>query len=415
MGKAKTVSPFAPKTLPRMAPISGVRFATAEAGIRYKGRTDLMLAVMDPGTVAAGVLTQSKTRSAPVEWCVAQLEHGRARALVVNSGNANAFTGVKGRETVKLTAKFAAEAAGCKPDEVFVASTGVIGESMDAGTFGHILGHLVKQARPDAYEAAARAIMTTDTFPKLATRTATLGGVAVTINGFCKGAGMIAPDMATMLGFLFTDAAIARPVLQKLVASGAGKTFNCVTVDGDTSTSDTLILFATGAAASRGQKRVTRASDPALKDFTTALHDLMTELAIWVAKDGEGLTKFVTIEVEGAESSAAARRIGLSIGSSPLVKTAIAGEDPNWGRVVAAVGKSGQAADRDKLSIWYGDLLVAHEGERAPGYEEALVARYMTNREIKIRVGVGVGKGRATVWTCDLTHGYISINTDYRS
>jgi glutamate N-acetyltransferase/amino-acid N-acetyltransferase len=415
MGQPKTVSPFAPKSLPKMPTVAGVRFAVAEAGIRYKDRTDLMLALFDPGTRAAGVLTRSKTRSAPVEWCAAQLAHGRARALVVNAGNANAFTGLRGREAVRLTVEFAAEAAGCKPDEVFVASTGVIGEAMDAAKFGHLLDGLASKAKADAIEAAARAIMTTDTFPKLATRKAKIGGVEVTINGFCKGAGMIAPDMATMLGFLFTDAAIARPVLKKLVASGADKSFNCVTIDGDTSTSDTLILFATGAAEKRGQKRITRTSDPALEAFAAALHDLMAELAVWVAKDGEGATKFVTIAVEGAESAAAARRIGLSIGNSPLVKTAIAGEDPNWGRIVAAVGKAGEAADRDRLSIWYGDHIVARHGERAGEYDEATIARYMKRSEIDLRVDVGVGKGRATVWTCDLTHGYIAINADYRS
>jgi glutamate N-acetyltransferase/amino-acid N-acetyltransferase len=291
----------------------------------------------------------------------------------------------------------------------------VIGEPLDAGRFSHLLGDLAEAARANAFEAAARAIMTTDTFPKLATRKTKIGGVEVAINGFCKGAGMIAPDMATMLCFLFTDAAIARPVLKSLIRKSVQRTFNCVTIDGDTSTSDTLILFATGAAAERGQERVMRLSDPTLKGFAAALDDLMQELAIAVAKDGEGLTKFVTIDVQGAESDVAARRIGLSIGNSPLVKTALAGEDPNWGRIVAAVGKAGEAADRDKLSIWYGEHLVASEGERAAGYSEGAVARYMKGAELTIRVDVGVGRGRARVWTCDLTHGYIAINADYRS
>jgi glutamate N-acetyltransferase / amino-acid N-acetyltransferase len=414
-GTSKSVSPFAPKFDPKLPPISGVSFATAEAGIRYKGRTDVMLAILRPGTQVGGVLTRSKTRSAPVEWCATQLAHGRAGALVVNSGNANAFTGLKGRHAVELTVAHAAAAAGCKPEEVFVASTGVIGEPMNAGSFAHLLDGLAKSAQGDAFDAAARAILTTDTFPKLATRTTDIGGVSVTINGFCKGAGMIAPDMATMLAFLFTDAAIAAPVLQTLVAHSVKTTFNCVTVDSDTSTSDTLLLFATGAAAERGQNPVTHSDDPALKKFASALHELMEDLAILVAKDGEGLTKFVTINVEGAESDDAARRIGLSIGNSPLVKTAIAGEDPNWGRIVAAVGKAGEAADRDKLSIRFGDFLVAQAGERAAGYSEAAVAGYMKQGEINIGVDVGIGNGRATIWTCDLTHAYIDINADYRS
>jgi len=415
MGKATCVSPFAPKTLPDAPEIAGVRFATAEAGIRYKGRTDLLLAVLDPGTTVAGVLTQSKTRSAPVEWCAQALIDGQARALVVNSGNANAFTGKRGYEAVEITADAAAKALGCGTGEVFIASTGVIGEPMEAGKFAHLLDKLAKDARPAAWDAAARAIMTTDTFPKLATRRARIGDTEVTINGFCKGAGMIQPDMATMLCFVFTDAAIENAALQPLVGHAADRTFNCVTVDGDTSTSDTLLLFATGAAKARGCPRIADAADPRLEAFAAALHDLLKELAILVAKDGEGLTKFVTIEVEGAESGAAARTIGLAIANSPLVKTAIAGEDPNWGRVVMAVGKAGEAADRDRLSIWFGDHLVAKDGERAPSYDEDTVARYMKGAEITLRVDVGVGSGRATIWTCDLTHGYIDINAAYRS
>jgi glutamate N-acetyltransferase/amino-acid N-acetyltransferase len=265
----------------------------------------------------------------------------------------------------------------------------------------------------DAWQAAARAILTTDTVPKLATRRARIGDAEVVINGFCKGAGMIQPDMATMLCFVFTDAAIGAPALQTLVADAADRTFNCVTVDGDTSTSDTLLLFATGGA--EGCPRIAEASDPRLAAFAAALHDLLKELAILVAKDGEGITKFVTVEVGGAENDAAARRIGLSIANSPLVKTAIAGEDPNWGRIVMAVGKAGEAADRDRLAIWFGDILVAEQGERAASYEEETVARYMKGGEITVRVDVGIGSGRATVWTCDLTHGYIDINAAYRS
>jgi glutamate N-acetyltransferase / amino-acid N-acetyltransferase len=415
MAKVAKQSPFAPARLPHMPPVPGVRFAACEAGIRYKGRTDLMLAAFDPGTVAAGVLTRSKTSSAPVLRCRENLGHGRARGLVVNSGNANAFTGKKGREATQMTVEAGARAIGCSADEIYVASTGVIGEPLDAGRFVHLLGDLAKAAKPEAVEAAARAIMTTDTYPKLATRTAEIGGVPVVLNGFCKGAGMMAPDMATMLCFLFTDAAIAQPALQALLAAHADTTFNCMTVDGDTSTSDTCLLFATGAAAKRGQQPVSEAGDPRLQAFSAALHDLLRDLAIQVARDGEGLSKFVTIEIGGAESDAAARRIALTCANSPILKAAIFGEDPNWGRVVMAIGKAGEAADRDKLSIWFGPHIVARDGERAGEYVEETVAAYMKSREIVIRADVGVGSGRATVWTCDLTHDYISINADYRS
>jgi glutamate N-acetyltransferase / amino-acid N-acetyltransferase len=408
-------SPFAPTSLPKLPPIDGVRFATAEAGIRYKNRTDLMVAVLDEGTVAAGVLTQSKTCSAPVLWCRESLKSGQAQILVVNSGNANAFTGRKGREAVDITARFAAEAAGCGPHDVYLASTGVIGEPMDAAKFSHLLSGMANGAQSDAFEAAARAIMTTDTYPKLATRTVKVGAAAVTINGFCKGAGMIAPDMATMLCFMFTDAAIAQPVLQALVAEHAETTFNCMTVDGDTSTSDTCLIFATGAAAKRGQPVIASASGADAQAFSYALHAVMKDLAIQVAKDGEGISKFVTFDVRGAESWAAARTIALSCANSPILKTAIAGEDPNWGRVVMAVGKSGEAADRDKLSIWFGPHQVAREGERAAEYDEKTVAGYMKGKEIVIKVDVGAGGGAAIVWTCDLTHDYVSINADYRS
>ncbi len=413
-GAAK-ISPFAPSSLPEVPSIEGVRFASAEAGIKYKNRRDLMVAVMDEGTTAAGVLTQSKTCSAPVLWCRESLKGGKARILVVNSGNSNAFTGRKGRAAVDLTAKFAREAVGCGSGEVYLASTGVIGEPLEAEKFAHLLGGLAKSAVAGGWHDTARAIMTTDTFPKLASRTARIGGVDVTINGFCKGAGMIAPDMATMLCFLFTDAAIGATALQEIIASGAQTSFNCMTVDGDTSTSDTCLMFATGAAARRGQVPSDRVGDPALVDFRAKTHELLRDLAIMVAKDGEGVSKFVTIHVEGAESDRAARTIGLSIANSPLVKTAIAGEDPNWGRIVMAVGKAGEAADRDRLSIWFGDRIVAKDGERAADYDEPTMAAYMKNPEIDIRVDIGIGKGRSTIWTCDLTHDYISINADYRS
>lgn len=415
MAKITAVSPFAPAALARLPPIDGVSFATAEAGIRYKGRTDLLVAVMDAGTAAAGVLTQSKTASAPVLACRKHLKKGAARILVVNSGNANAFTGQRGRETVDTTVQYAADAVGANAHDVYVASTGVIGEPLDASKFAHLLADLVASTEPDMFEAAARAIMTTDTFPKLATRTAMIGDTEVTINGICKGAGMIAPDMATMLCFVFTDAAIAPDVLQDLLKAHVDTTFNCMTIDGDTSTSDTCLLFATGAAAKRGQKRVSKSNSKKLNGFSVALHDLLRDLAIQVAKDGEGLSKFVTFEVEGAKSWGAARAIALSCANSPILKTAIAGEDPNWGRVVMAVGKSGEAANRDKLAIWFGPHCVARDGERAAEYDEKTVATYMKNSDIVIRVDVGVGKAAAMVWTCDLTHGYVSINADYRS
>jgi glutamate N-acetyltransferase/amino-acid N-acetyltransferase len=415
MAKIAKPSPFAPTQLPALPGLEGLRLAACEAGIRYQGRTDLMVAVMDPGTAAAGVLTRSKTCSAPVLWCRANLEHGRARALVVNSGNANAFTGKKGSEATRVTAQAMAEAVGCAVNEVYVASTGVIGEPLDAHQFAHLLHGLAHSASADAFEIGARAIMTTDTYPKLATRAADIGGVPIRINGFCKGAGMIAPDMATMLCFIFTDAALPPAVLQGLLATHVRTTFNCMTIDGDTSTSDTCLLFATGAATKRGQPSVTSAQDRQLAAFNVALHDVLRDLAIQVAKDGEGLSKFVTVEIGGAESWEAARRIGLACANSPILKAAIFGEDPNWGRVVMAIGKSGEAADRDKLSIWFGPHEVARNGQRAPDYVERAVADYMKGREILIRADVGVGSAEATVWTCDLTHDYISINADYRS
>jgi glutamate N-acetyltransferase/amino-acid N-acetyltransferase len=416
MGTTAKPSPFAPKSLPTVPPIAGVRLATAAAGIRYQGRTDLLVAVLDAGTVVGGVTTQSKTCSAPVLWCRRSLAAGgRARVLVVNSGNANAFTGRRGVEATEITAAAAAKALGCSASEVYLASTGVIGEPMDATRFAHLLDNLARAAKPDALEAAARAIMTTDTYPKIVVRKVALGGGEVTLAGICKGAGMIAPDMATMLCFMFTDAPIAQPLLQRLVAEHADRTFNCMTVDGDTSTSDTVLLFATGKAAERGARPISDAADPALAAFSAALGEAMRELAIMVAKDGEGLTKFVTIEVLGAEDDRAARVIAKSIANSPILKTAIAGEDPNWGRVVMAVGKSGEAADRDRLSIWFGPHCVARLGERAAEYDERTVAGYMKGAEIVIRADVGIASGRATVWTCDLTHDYVAINADYRS
>jgi glutamate N-acetyltransferase / amino-acid N-acetyltransferase len=414
-GKSVPVSPLAPKSYPDIPEIQGIRFATAQAGIKYRDRTDVFLAVMDKGTVAAGVFTKSKCPSAPVDWCRANLDKGFARALVVNSGNANAFTGKKGKAAVKLTAALAAKAVGCKTSEVFLASTGVIGEPLDASKFNGVLEDCAKRVRGGPWLDAAKAIMTTDTFPKVATSTVRIGAVPVTISGIAKGAGMIAPDMATMLAFVFTDAAISREALQSLLAKGVVPSFNAVTVDGDTSTSDTLMLFATGAAARRGQKLVRDASDKALAAFRKALNELLLELAQLVARDGEGARKFVAVHVEGATSPKSARVIAMSIANSPLVKTAIAGEDANWGRVVMAVGKAGEPAERDKLSISFGPIRVAHKGERDPRYNESETSAYMKNQDIEVKVELGMGKSRYTAYTCDLTKAYIEINGDYRS
>ena len=406
------ISPLAPKTTPHLPAVAGVRLAAARAGFRYRDRTDVMLAVFEPQTSVAGVFTRSKCPSAPVEWCRTQIKRGNARALVVNSGNANAFTGKSGRQACALTAKFAAAAVGCNSSEVFLASTGVIGEPLDAQAFDRVMTGLAADARPDGYGDAAKAIMTTDTFPKLATARARLRGTDVTINGFAKGAGMIAPDMATMLAFVFTDAPISAPVLQAVLREGVTDTFNAVTIDGDTSTSDTVLAFATGAAAA---PRISRSSDPGLIPFRKAFAGVLANLAEQIARDGEGARKLVEIIVEGAVSKASARRIALSIANSPLVKTAIAGEDANWGRVVMAVGKAGEPANRDRLSIWFGGIRVAHKGARDQAYDEAAVSAAMKRPEISLKVALGLGKGRDRVLTCDLTKEYVAINGDYRS
>jgi len=405
-------SPLAPDGFPKLPPLAGVRIATRACGVRYKGRTDVCLMAFAPGTAAAGVLTRSLTASAPVLWCRKALKGRRARAVLVNSGNANAFTGRAGVAAVVHTVEAVATALDCRPSEVFVASTGVIGEPLPDERITAEVGALTRALFDDAWQTAAEAIMTTDTYPKGATRRAEIGGVPVTLNGIAKGSGMIAPDMATMLAFVATDAKIPGATLQALLERGAKRSFNAITVDGDTSTSDTLLLCATGQAAHR---RISDAGDPLLKGFRAALEDLLIDLAQQVVRDGEGAQKFVTITVGGAASARAARRIGLAIANSPLVKTAIAGQDPNWGRIVMAVGKAGEKADRDRLAIRIGGLEVARDGQVVPGYDEAPVARHMTGRDIEIEVDVGVGRGRATVWTCDLTHGYIDINADYRS
>lgn len=409
------ISPLAPKSYAGLPPIAGVRIETAAAGIKYKDRTDVMLMVFDKPATVAGVFTTSKCPSAPVDFCRANLPGGRARALVVNSGNANAFTGKKGREATDLTAKSTAEAVGCQQSEVFLASTGVIGEPLDATKFATVLDKMAQSASGDRWLDAARAIMTTDTYPKVATRTARIDGVTVTLNGMAKGAGMIAPDMATMLSFIVTDADIAPSALQAMVNRHVGSTFNAVTVDSDTSTSDTLMVFATGSAAERGAGAVSSASDPRARNFSKALADLMEDLAIQIVRDGEGARKQVEITVTGAASAKAAGRIARSIANSPLVKTAIAGEDANWGRIVMAVGKAGEKAERDKLAIWFGDVRVAVDGERDPDYSEAAASEVMKQDEISIRVDLGIGRGKARVFTCDLTKAYVEINGDYRS
>jgi len=395
-----------------MPAIVGVRLATAEAGIRYANRTDVLLALFDIGTTTAGVFTRSKCPSAPVEWCRANLKSGKARALVVNSGNANAFTGKSGREATRLTAEIAAKAARCKRSEVFLASTGVIGEPLDASKFVPVMEGLAARARAGDFLAAAKAIMTTDTFPKVATAMARIGNTIVRVNGIAKGAGMIAPDMATMLSFVFTDAAISGQALQSMLKEAVADTFNAVTIDGDTSTSDSLMIFATGKA---GNPRIRHAVDTKVKDFRRALHAVLANLSEQVARDGEGARKLVEVVVEGAVSQASARRIAMSIANSPLVKTAIAGEDANWGRVVMAVGKAGEPADRDKLAIWFSGIRVAHKGARDPAYNEAAVSAAMKKPEIRLKVALGLGKGRDRVLTCDLTKEYVAINGDYRS
>src|ERR1700680_929847 len=418
---SSAVSPLAPTDVPDMPAIAGVTLATAAAGIRYKGRTDVLLAVMDTGTAVAGVFTKSKCPSAPVEWCRAKLagggssKGGFARALVVNSGNANAFTGKTGRQATMLTASIAAKALGCSPSEVFLASTGVIGEPLDATKFDGVLGTLAEHAAPGEWMNAAKAIMTTDTFPKVATATVKLGKAKVTINGMAKGAGMIAPDMATMLAFVFTDAPIAAGALQSLLKSGVEDTFNAVTVDGDTSTSETLLPSATATAAANGAPKISRAGDPRLKAFSKAFFAVLADLSEQVARDGEGARKLVEIIVDGAMSKASARRIAMSVANSPLVKTAIAGEDANWGRVVMAVGKAGEPANRDKLSISFNGIRVASRGARDPSYNEAEVSAAMKQPKIQVKVALGLGKSRDRVLTCDLTKEYVAINGDYRS
>ena len=410
-----TTSPLA-TPFPALANILGVTPRIARAGYKDWGRCDLTFVELAPGTTVAGVTTNSKCPSPEVEWCRAALTLGHARALVVNAGNANAFTGQRGKQAVEAIAARAAGHLGCQPSDVFVASTGVIGVPLpiDKAESGLTAAFA---AAPCSWEDATNTIGTTDTFPKAAQTQAIIGGDpstgsgrTVTLVGIIKGSGMIAPDMATMLGFIFTDAAVAPAFLQVMLSAANGRTFNCITVDSDTSTSDTVLAFATGS-----ENPLTSYGDPGADAFQAALTDLCRQLAHLVVRDGEGATKFITVAVTGAESDASAHRIALSIANSPLVKTAIAGEDANWGRVVMAVGKAGEPADRDRLSISFGGVQVASNGLVVESYDEAPVAAHLKSSKVDIGADLGIGTGRATVWTCDLTHGYISINADYRS
>lgn len=404
-------SPLAPAAFPTLPAIEGVTLRTARAGYKAWERCDLTYVELSPGTAAAGVTTQTKCPSPEVEWCRDAIPLGAARALVVNAGNANAFTGHRGRAAVEAIAAKVANHLSCQPSDIFICSTGVIGvplpvDKAEAGL------EAAFAAAPCGWEEAATTIGTTDTYAKGAHASAMIGGTRVELVGIIKGSGMIAPDMATMLGYIFTDAAIDPALLQQMLASANRRTFSCITVDSDMSTSDTVLAFATGKA---GNAPIMSMDDAGADALQAALSDICLQLAHLVVRDGEGATKFVEIQVEGAVSDESAHRIGLSIANSPLVKTAIAGEDANWGRVVMAIGKAGEPAERDLLSIRFGATQVATGGLAVEGYDEAPVAAHLKGQDIVIGVDLGLGEGRATIWTCDLTHGYISINADYRS
>jgi len=406
------ISPLAPKSFPQMPFVNGVRMATAKTETKYKGRSDLLLIELVSGTSVAGVLTKSTAPGHPVIWCRDRLPKGKARGLVVNAGNANVFNGKSGMQAVEAIAKSVGTLLHCTKNEVYVASTGVIGEKLDASKIVEKIATLDGDLQNQNWKDAAIAITTTDTFPKGSHRVVKVGKTTVNLVGIAKGSGMIAPDMATMLGFIFTDAQISAPILQKLLSRNVKSTFNSITVDGDTSTSDTLLLFATGAAE---HALPSSDLDPILKEFEIGLNEIMLDLAKQIVRDGEGAQKLIKINVSRASSAISARRIGLSIANSPLVKTAIAGEDANWGRIVMAVGKSGEKANRDKMGVWFGGIKIAENGGVVDNYDEKPVAKHMQGHEVIIDVDVGVGHGTATVWTCDLTHGYININADYRS
>ncbi|MEM7193768.1 MAG: bifunctional glutamate N-acetyltransferase/amino-acid acetyltransferase ArgJ [Pseudomonadota bacterium] len=404
-------SPLAPAETPRLPGISGFRVWVAETGMKYKGRCDLLVVHCEEETSVAGVLTQSSTSSAPVQWCRENLNNGRARALVVNAGNANAFTGSAGRTSVSEVCTRLGEAINCLPQEIMTASTGVIGEQLDtAAITRHFAG--MTEHFGDDWNAAAEAIMTTDTFAKVSNRTCQIGDCTVTLNGIAKGSGMIEPNMATMLAFVFTDAEIPPGVLKTLLVEANEGAFNAVTVDSDTSTSDTCLIFASGRAS---HMAITDGDSEHLIDFKERLADLMQDLAIQIVRDGEGATKLVRIDVQGAGTDDDARLVGKSIANSPLVKTAIAGEDANWGRIVMAVGKSGALVDQNRLNISIGGVAITANGAPLPDYDEIPVASHLKGSEIDVAVDLGMGTGHALTWTCDLTHGYIEINADYRS
>ena len=413
---ATPVSPLAVE-LPELPPLAGVRLSAAAAGIRYKGRTDVVMAELAAGTTVAGVFTSNKCPGAPVDWCRTALKGGKARAVVVNAGNANVFTGKAGEQACVATAQAAAKLLDCPAKQVFLASTGVIGEVLPHEKLVAALPGLQENLTEAAWEDAARGIMTTDTFPKGATRTAQIGETTVRINGIAKGSGMIAPDMATMLCFIFTDAKLPADAMQTMLRKGTDRSFNCTTVDSDTSTSDTVLLFATGQAKhpSIPSGDGNNARNRMLKDFARALDEVLLDLALQVIRDGEGAQKLVRIDVTGAVTAKSAKRIAMAVANSPLVKTAIAGEDANWGRIVMAVGKAGEPADRDKLSVGVGGTWMAKDGGVVPGYDETPVVAHMKGKEVEIAIDLGLGRGKATAWTCDLTHGYIDINGSYRS
>jgi len=410
--KKLNISPLAPKLFPELGNITGVRLSAVEAGIKYHGRDDLILVVFDPGTTVAGVFTKSLTAGASVLCCRQHLDSSEPRALIVTSGNSNTFTGRLGESHVEQICQAVAKAVKCEASNVFIASTGVIGEPLPIEKITSSINGLVRNLSDSHWETAARAILTTDTFPKGASVSTKINGQPTRITGFAKGSGMIEPNMATMLAFLFTDANIPRSVLQTLLVEQNEVSFNAITVDSDTSTSDTCLLFATGKVHNKSPEHV---EDSDIQEFRLALNNVMTDLATQIIRDGEGATKLITVIVSGAESNKAAKIIAKSIANSPLVKTAIAGEDANWGRVVMAIGKSGEKVDRDKLKIRMGGILITKNGQVVDNYDETMVAKYLKAQRILLEVNLGVGKGYATIWTCDLTHDYIAINTDYRS
>jgi len=415
ISKKCSKSPLTPKTMPYLPAMAGVRLSVAASGLKYRDRPDLLWLTFEEPVAVAGVFTTSHCPSAPVDHCRQVLKQGQARALVVNAGNANAFTGKKGVQACQATARAAARLLDCQTDEIYLASTGVIGEPLVAEKITQHLPKMLGEAHEDGWTEAANAIMTTDTFAKLATRQIDLDGEKVQINAIAKGSGMIAPDMATMLAFVVTDAPIEVALLQTMLARAVESSFNAISVDSDTSTSDTVLLFATGKAQLHGVKPLKDLSDPRVQKFATILQDLLLDLALQIVRDGEGATKLIEVRVRGAISHKSAKKIALSIANSPLVKTAVCGEDANWGRVVMAVGKAGEEADRDRLSIWFGDLRVAVAGERDMAYREEAASAYMKNQEICITVDLGLGAGQAQVWGCDLSKAYVEINGDYRS